>query len=145
MPVSYEEYSKYLNILLKDFIDILKDNLKDNLTSVILYNIPKKDATHLQSDIDLLVICKNLPNSKWERYDLIMKLLAMLEPKVEELHKKTGVYLYLSPVLKSQKEAQQINKTYFDLVKNGKILFDRNDFFKQIIKVVENLSKKLPF
>lgn len=145
MPVSYEEYSKYLNILLKDFIDILKDNLKDNLISVILYNIPKKDATHLQSDIDLLVICKNLPNSKWERYDTIMKLLAILEPKVEELHKKIGIYLYLSPVLKSQKEAQQINKLYFDLVKNGKILFDRNNFFKQIIKMVENLSKKLPF
>jgi predicted nucleotidyltransferase len=145
MPVSYEEYSKYLDILLKDFINILRDELKDNLTSVILYGISKKDASHLQSDIDLLIICKSVPHSKWERYDLIMKLLSKLEPKVEELYQKIGIYVYLSPVLKSQKEASHIDKSYFDLIKNGKILLDRNDFFKKIIKTIEDLSKKLPF
>ncbi len=145
MPVSYEEYSKYLDILLKDFIDILKNNLKYNLTSVVLYGISKKVAMHLQPDIDLLIICKNLPASKWERYDLIMKLLNNLEPNLEELYNKIGIYVYISPIIKTQKEAEQINKTYFDLVKNGRILFDRDDFFKKIIKTVENLYKKLNF
>lgn len=144
MPINNEEYSKYLNMLLKDFLSIIRDYWKDNLTSVVLYGISKKDVSHLQSDIDLLIICKQLPQSKWERYDLIMKLLAALEPKVEQLYNEIGIHVYISPILKSQKEAEQINKSYFDLVKEGRVLFDRNNFFQKIIKSIETISKKLP-
>ncbi|OGF65133.1 MAG: hypothetical protein A2Y62_21280 [Candidatus Fischerbacteria bacterium RBG_13_37_8] len=144
MPINNEEYSKYLNMLLKDFLSIIRDYWKDNLTSVVLYGISKKDVSHLQSDIDLLIICKQLPQSKWERYDLIMKLLAALEPKAEQLYNEIGIHVYISPILKSQKEAEQINKSYFDLVKEGRVLFDRNNFFQKIIKSIETISKKLP-
>lgn len=139
-----DQYTKGIETLLQHFITILKNQWQDNLTSVVLYGISKKSLAHLQSDVDVLIICKNLPSSKWERYDAIMKALAELEPKVEEIQKKIGIYIYLSPVLKTQKEAEQINKAYFDLVKEGKILYDKNDFFKKIIKTIEAISKQLP-
>ena len=144
MPIEPQEYANYLNLLLKDFISILKNEWGDNLTSVIVYGISRKRISHVQSDVDLLIICKNLPHSKWERYDLIMKTIAKLEPKVEELYNQIGIHVYISPILKTQKEADQINKTYFDLVKEGEILLDNHDFFKKIIKTIENISKLLP-
>lgn len=144
MPIEPQEYANYLNLLLKDFISILKNEWGDNLTSVIVYGISRKRISHVQSDVDLLIICKNLPHSKWERYDLIMKTIAKLEPKVEELYNQIGIHVYISPILKTQKEADQINKAYFDLVKEGEILLDNHDFFKKIIKTIESISKLLP-
>ena len=144
MPIEPEEYIQHLHNLLKEFMNILTEQLGSNLVSVILYGGSQKGISHLQSDVDLLIICKTLPQSKWERYDLIMKILSILEPKVEELFNQIGIHVYISPILKTQKEAEQVNKAYFDLVKEGKILFDHNNFFKKIITAIESISKKLP-
>lgn len=144
MPIEPEEYSQHLNNLLKEFINILKEQWGSNLVSVVLYGVSKKGISHLQSDVDLLIICKTLPQSKWERYDLIMKTLSILEPKVEELYNQIGIHAYISPILKTQKESEQINKAYFDLVRDGKILLDYNNFFKKIMTTIESISKRLP-
>ncbi|MFP3189171.1 MAG: nucleotidyltransferase domain-containing protein, partial [Sulfolobaceae archaeon] len=69
-----EPYATLLNNMLK----IMKEEFKDDLISVVVYGSVARGDNRNDSDVDLLIIMKNLPK------DSMLKRIRLFETKVED-------------------------------------------------------------
>ncbi|MEJ2778517.1 nucleotidyltransferase domain-containing protein [Stygiolobus sp. RP850M] len=133
-----EPYATLLNNMLK----IMKEEFKDDLISVVVYGSVARGDNRNDSDVDLLIIMKNLPK------DSMLKRIRLFETKVEDKlnldeHWKMGYYISLSPVLKTPEEAEKFSPLYLDMVYDAVILYDRNCFFTRILQKLRDRLKEL--
>ncbi|MFP3234250.1 MAG: nucleotidyltransferase domain-containing protein [Sulfolobaceae archaeon] len=133
-----EPYATLLNNMLK----IMKDEFKDDLISVVVYGSVARGDNRNDSDVDLLIIMKNLPK------DSMLKRIRLFETKVEDKlnldeYWKMGYYISLSPVLKTPEEAEKFSPLYLDMVYDAVILYDRNYFFARILQKLRDRLKEL--
>lgn len=133
-----EPYATLLNNMLK----ILKEEFKDDLISVVVYGSVARGDNRNDSDVDLLIIMKNLPK------DSMLKRIRLFETKVEDKlnldeYWKMGYYISLSPVLKTPEEAEKFSPLYLDMVYDAVILYDRNYFFTRILQKLRDRLKEL--
>ena len=131
---------KGLNSLLSELTIKLEKKLKENLISIVLFGSVARGEFRRDSDIDLLIICKDLPYSISERIELFTQIEDSLV-SLKRLEKR-GYFLSLSPLLRTEKEANRISPLYLDMVTDAKILFDRNNFFHSIISRLKLKLKK---
>ncbi|BBG23610.1 hypothetical protein IC006_0898 [Sulfuracidifex tepidarius] len=87
-----EPYATLLNTI----VEIMKEEFKDDLISIVLYGSVSRGDNRNDSDVDLLIIMNNLPT------DSIFKRIRMFETRVEDklnLDKywREGYYVSLSP------------------------------------------------
>ncbi len=116
------------------FSDLLKKHFSARLVSVVLFGSVGRGNARPDSDIDLLVVIEGLPRGRTLRQ-------AMLDPIYDTFASQGGI----APVnchLKTPEEAKRITLMYLDLPTDGKILFDRDDFFKKILRKVVMRIKK---
>jgi len=133
-----EPYATLLNNMLK----IMKEEFKDDLISVVVYGSVARGDNRNDSDVDLLIIMKNLPK------DSILKRIRLFETKVEDKlnldeYWKMGYYISLSPVLKTPEEAEKFSPLYLDMVYDAVILYDRNYFFTRILQKLRDRLREL--
>jgi len=133
-----EPYATLLNNMLK----IMKEEFKDDLISVVVYGSVARGDNRNDSDVDLLIIMKNLPK------DSMLKRIRLFETKVEDKlnldeYWKMGYYISLSPVLKTPEEAEKFSPLYLDMVYDAVILYDRNYFFTRILQKLRDRLKEL--
>lgn len=62
--------------LLNNMVKIMKEEFKDDLISVVLYGSVARGDNRNDSDVDLLIIIKNLPK------DSMLKRIRLFETKV---------------------------------------------------------------
>jgi predicted nucleotidyltransferase len=128
--------------LLNNMIKIMKEEFKDDLISVVLYGSIARGDNRNDSDVDLLIIIKNLPK------DSMLKRIRLFETKVEDKlnldeYWKNGYYISLSPILKTPEEAEKISPLYLDMVYDAIILYDKNQFFTKILQKLKERLKEL--
>jgi nucleotidyltransferase len=133
-----EPYATLLNNMLK----IMKEEFKDDLISVVVYGSVARGDNRNDSDVDMLIIIKNLPK------DSMLKRIRLFETKVEDKlnldeYWKMGYYTSLSPVLKTPEEAEKFSPLYLDMVYDAVILYDRNYFFTRILQKLRDRLKEL--
>ncbi|MCG2888557.1 MAG: nucleotidyltransferase domain-containing protein [Sulfolobales archaeon] len=133
-----EPYATLLNNMLK----IMKEEFKDDLISVVVYGSVARGDNRNDSDVDLLIIMKNLPK------DSMLKRIRLFETKVEDKlnldeYWKMGYYISLSPVLKTPEEAEKFSPPYLDMVYDAVILYDSNYFFTRILQKLRDRLKEL--
>ena len=125
--------------LLNKMVEIMKEEFKDDLVSVVLFGSVARGDNRNDSDVDLLVVIKDLPK------DSILKRIRIFESKVEdkleiEKYWKIGYYISLSPILKTPEEAEKFSPLYLDMVYDAVILYDKDNFFANVLK---RLKEKL--
>jgi hypothetical protein len=49
------------------------------------------------------------------------------------IYEQLGFYPYLSPILKTKEDAKNLSPLYLDMVTDARILYDKDDFFKEIL------------
>jgi hypothetical protein len=123
-------------------LKIMKEEFKDDLISVVVYGSAARGDNRNDSDVDLLIIMKNLPK------DSMLKRIRLFETKVEDKlnldeYWKMGYYISLSPVLKTPEEAEKFSPLYLDMVYDAVILYDRNYFFTRILQKLRDRLKEL--
>ncbi|BBG26356.1 nucleotidyltransferase domain-containing protein [Sulfuracidifex tepidarius] len=128
-----EPYATLLNTI----VEIMKEEFKDDLISIVLYGSVSRGDNRNDSDVDLLIIMNNLPT------DSIFKRIRMFETRVEDklnLDKywREGYYVSLSPVLKTPEEAEKISPLYLDMVYDATILYDKDQFFTKVLQRLEH-------
>ncbi|ADX84548.1 nucleotidyltransferase domain-containing protein [Saccharolobus islandicus] len=128
--------------LLNNMVKIMKEEFKDDLISVVLYGSVARGDNRNDSDVDLLIIIKNLPK------DSMLKRIRLFETKVEDKLNldefwKNGYYISLSPILKTPEEAEKISPLYLDMVYDAIILYDKNQFFTKILQKLKERLKEL--
>ena len=128
--------------LLNNMLEIMKEEFKDDLISVVVYGSVARGDNRNDSDVDLLIIMKNLPK------DSMLKRIRLFETKVEDKlnldeYWKMGYYISLSPVLKTPEEAEKFSPPYLDMVYDAVILYDSNHFFTRILQKLRDRLKEL--
>ena len=76
--MTQRELNEVLKSLAEKYAQLAKKHLGANLISVALFGSVARGEATSQSDIDLLIVCKNLPKGMFKRH-------ALLEPVREQL------------------------------------------------------------
>jgi predicted nucleotidyltransferase len=136
--------------MLKEHFKELQDKLLgetrsfygENLVSFVVFGSVARETYRYDSDIDLLIIAKNLPRGRMKRVSQFSTVEDSLEPFLDTLKKK-GIDTYISPVFKTPEEAERGSPLFLDMVEDALILYDRNEFFSKRLKRLQARMKEL--
>ncbi len=121
-------------------LDALKDTLDDRLVSVVLYGSRARGTAKKESDVDLLVVTDAAGS---DARTLEKRVHEALRPACEnayDFYVRTGEYPCPTPLVKSMEHARNFSRVYLDMLEEGKILYDRNNFIRDVF---DGLRKKL--
>jgi uncharacterized protein len=120
-----------VELAIKEFVKACKEKFKDNLVSIVLFGSYARGNFKETSDVDLLVIVKDLPESVWERDKLIKETTWEIFLKYNE---------DLQPILSTPKEIRMAmknnNPIFFGILLGYKVLIDKENFFEKNLKEI---------
>jgi len=127
---------KMLNKILNEFLNKCKEKFGDDLISIILFGSYARGTATEYSDIDLLVIVKNLPERRIDRHKV-------LRDEVLYFIFKYGVNI--SPILIKPTDLlpKEINPLMYGILTGYKIIYDKNDFWKNYIEKIKPIVKRM--
>ena len=130
--------------LLEKLTKLLQEEFQDKLISVVLYGSVARGDNRKDSDIDLLLVIKDLPKTITERVILFDKVERKLDDYIMRLM-DDGYYITLTPVLKTPEEAMRFSPIYMDMTEDAIILYDKNGFFRKVLEKTKKRLKELGF
>ena len=121
--------------ILDEFLQRCKEKFGDNLISIVLFGSYARGTATEYSDVDLLVIAKNLPKRRIERYKL------MSDIDLEFLKK---YHIVLSPILLEPGElpTKVVNPLICGILTGYKIIYDKDDFWKNYLNKIKPIIKR---
>jgi predicted nucleotidyltransferase len=135
-----EPYSTIIEKLLR----LLKERFGDDLISVAVYGSVARGDYRNDSDIDLLIIARNLPFSITERIKIFDSIETLLEEDIMEQYSK-GYYMSFSPIMKTPEEAKRFSPIYMDMTEDAIVIYDKDNFFSNILAKFKNKLNELGF
>lgn len=130
--------------LLEKLTKLLQEEFQDRLVSVVLYGSIARGDNRKDSDIDLLLVIKDLPKTITERVILFDKVERKLDDDIMRLMDE-GYYVTFSPILKTPEEAVRFSPIYMDMTEDAIILYDRDGFFRKVLEKTRKRLKELGF
>ncbi len=143
MEINKKDLNGIYETLLKKLLSEIRIHFKKNLISVVLYGSMARGEVTKDSDIDLLIISDNLPKERSRRQDIFMEMEKESDEEVKKIYEKWGCYPYISPILKTKDETRILSPLYLDMVTDAKILYDKDDFFKNVLEKLRLELKSL--
>ena len=125
-----------------------RTNLLDRLTSLcneyygarlitlVVFGSVGRGTPRPDSDIDVLLIIKDLPNGRIAR----VSEFAAIETAMSNTIKSR---FELSPVFKTPEEIGSGSPLLLDMIEDGRVLFDRDDFFQNTITDMKERLQRL--
>ncbi len=129
-------YKDYKEILTK-FKQLLLEKFSANLISLVLFGSAARGTAGYESDIDLLIILKDAPDSYYRRLEPVIDIELKLR---EEAFESTDAVPIFSSIVLSKEEALENRNIFLDMIDGSIILNDKNNFFKNRLK---ELKKRL--
>ena len=112
------------------------------MISLIVFGSVARDEMRKDSDIDLLLIIDSIPKRRLERQEKFMEVEREVEEYLNKLFDE-GYFIDFSPIIKAPEEAKRISPLYLDMVEDAVIVYDKNDFFREILQNVRSRLKEL--
>jgi len=127
---------KMLNKVLDEFLKKCKEKFGDNLISIILFGSYARETATEYSDVDLLVIAKNLPKRRIDRHKVLRDI-------VLEFIYKYGINI--SPILIEPRDLspKDINPLICGILTGYKIIYDKNNFWKNYLERIKPVIKRI--
>jgi predicted nucleotidyltransferase len=137
-----EPLSERLQKIAGHFAELLSKKKGGELVSVVLFgSVARLEAT-IFSDMDLLLVFKELPPGREARF----KYLGDYPPKIESaLHLlwNDGIYCDIVPHIKTKLELTRRTPFLYEICKDAVPLFDPTHFFRDIQKTVMKRAQEL--
>lgn len=133
-----QEFQKLIQLLSEK----IKTYYGDNLISVVLFGSQARGTPRPDSDIDLLIVLSRAPKGRLKRTEDFTELEETLEPYLQDLRRK-GIYTYINPVIKTKEEILKGSPLLLDIVEDGKILYDKENFMKEVLTTLRDKLQKL--
>jgi len=137
--VTQKELNETLKSLAEKYAQLAKENLGANLVSVALFGSVARGEAKPNSDIDLLIVCEDLPKGMFKRHALLEPVREQLQGDLERLWKQ-GVYADFTELIYTKDEADRFHWVYLDMLEDAVILYDESGFLQGIF---ERLRKRL--
>jgi len=124
------------------FARLLRENLKEGIVSVVLYGSTARGRVGPDSDIDILIVARNLPEEYHRRINLIFPLLIQTyrSPAYQKLG-QWGLHPKIEYLLLDEEEAQSISGIDLDLLTDHRILYDSGFFAKKMARLLKRLKR----
>lgn len=136
-----KELQNSLLALARRYALLAEEVLADNLTSIVLFGSVARGQARPNSDIDLLIVCRQLPQGAFQRQALLEPVRQQLQADLEPLWQQ-GCYVDFTELLQDETEARQHRLLYLDMTEEAVILFDRDNFFANVLsKLQKRLSE----
>ncbi len=114
----------------------------ERLISVVLFGSVGRDTPNFYSDVDILIIAKELPQGRIPRIREFERIEEQIAPLLDALRLE-GIQTEISAILKSPEEAERGSPLFLDMVEDGRILFDRDGFFSELLSRLRDRLKAL--
>ena len=137
-----DRLNQHLLGLARRYTDCARELLRENLSSVVLFGSVARGEARGDSDIDLLVVARDLPKGAFNRQQLLAPVRDRLLPDLEALWEQ-GMYIDFGEVIKTETAAQHFHLLYLDLTEEGVLLYDRNGFFAGVLEAVRQRLSEL--
>ena len=111
----------------------------ERLVSLCVFGSVARGTVTPYSDIDLLIVAKDLPTGRLRRVEEFGLVEERLESTLGEA-RRAGVETCLSPFLKTPDEVRAGSWLFLDLVEDARILYDQDHFLSNYL---ENLKTRL--
>ena len=134
---------RYILTLANKIVEILRESYKERLTSVCLFGSSVRGTLRDGSDIDFLVVIKEVKRSYHKRIKEIIPLLDDIRA-TQEYHEVEKFKLNLEPcfLVFTADEIKDHPPILLDISQEGIILFDKENFLrKQLTQVRETLAR----
>lgn len=132
--------------LFSEFLDQLVQEVLafygDRLVSVVVFGSVGRGAPRPDSDIDLLLVVDPLPAGRMKRVEEFAAIEKRLAERLQAL-KASGIDTVISPVFKTRDEVAMGSPLFLDMIDEARILFDRQDFFRQYLQSLKNKLENL--
>ena len=117
--------------LLDLFVTEIEANQGDNLRSIIQFGSTVHRPLKRDTDLDLMLVFKEVPAGRGPRLLITAKAEKAAEPFLARLLEK-GFHLDLSPIIKSVEEFGRFSLLYLDMVEHSRIKVDKDGMAKSI-------------
>ena len=136
--------AKLLHELAENLSLELEKTLQDKLISVCLFGSIARGDEDLSSDIDILIIMKDLPEGLISRNLTIKSITETIKssPQARTLRKMNQSIL-ISPIILTPEEASKHPTIMLDIVDDGIILYDRGVFLQNILNDIKGKLREL--
>ncbi|MBO3841525.1 MAG: nucleotidyltransferase domain-containing protein [Candidatus Brockarchaeota archaeon] len=118
--------------------------LGSRLESIVLFGSLASGRVRPESDIDLLIVARDLPRKYSERTSIIREAVSsrLMDELIIRTWREKGVYTDFDILLMDIKEAGVTHPFYLDLTRDCIIIYDKNELMsRKIAEVREKLEK----
>ncbi len=110
----------------------LRETYGDRLIAVALFGSVARGTQREDSDIDFLVVARDLPRGRTARVDEFLPVEQQVEPWLGA-PRSDLLHVALSPVFKTTEEAEAGSPLFLDMVDDARILYDRDGFLENLL------------
>lgn len=140
--MTQKELNETLKSLAEKYAQLAKENLGANLVSVALFGSVARGEAKPTSDIDLLIVCEDLPKGMFKRHAFLEPVREQLQGDLEWLWKQ-GVYADFTELVYTKDEANRFHWVYLDMLEDAVILYDENGFLRGVFEKLRKRLKEL--
>lgn len=131
-----------LDDLLAKVVDAIRVFYGDRLVSIVLYGSVARGVMRHDSDVDLLVVARDLPHGRLKRVEEFEAVEAAVAEEFQCVASR-GIHTTLSAVFKTPEEVLGGSPLFLDMVEDGRVLYDENGFFAQRLARLRNRLAEL--
>jgi predicted nucleotidyltransferase len=125
------ELNEILKAITKKYVSLIKQELEDNLVSIVLFGSVARGEATPHSDIDLFIVCENLPQGRMKRRFLFEDIKNKLQNDLEKLWKQE-IYTDFIELIYTKDEAKRFRFLYLNMLEDAIILYDKENFIKNL-------------
>jgi hypothetical protein len=109
---------------LRRYVDVLQRRFSDDLVSVVLFGSRARGDARPESGIDVLVVVRDLPQRRWDRYEGI-------PARGREVSEEFGDAV--TPILLTPEEAQHMKPYYLGMLSGHVLVRDEGGLFAGVL------------
>jgi predicted nucleotidyltransferase len=121
----------------------------ERLVALAVFGSCARDTMRPDSDIDLLIVAKELPNGRMRRVSEFEPVEGKLLPSLRAMA-GMGRYTTLSPIFKTPEEVAQGSPLFLDMTESVRILFEKENFLSSYLaglkkRLLAQGARRVPF
>ena len=128
--------------LLTQVVTAIQAVYGDRLVSIVLYGSVARGTMRHDSDMDLLIVARDLPRGRLKRVEEFESVESAMAEAFRHAASH-GVTTSLSPIIKTPEAVLIGSPLFLDMVEDARVLHDQNGFFSQELARLRSRLAKL--